>query len=285
MILQIDDDFDLDKIADSGQCFRWVKQDPVIAGVSGSGSCTYRIIAGERSLYVTSLGDGRYELDCTAGEYDGFWREYFDRDENYESIRSRIDPKQDPFLWEAAEREKGIRILRQDSWEMPITFIISQNRNIPAIRRSVELLAEACGEKRVDSKGQAYYAFPGPEAVAALHEDVLSDCRLGYRCKYIRAAAEAVAGGKIDLDALRDTDADTAMNALTKLYGVGMKVASCVCLFGLHQTDAFPVDVWMKKVLEEQYPQGYPYDRYSPFNGVYQQYMFAWYRHRGNVEL
>ena len=137
MIIQITDDFNPDRIADSGQCFRWEKRD------GGS----WRIIAGGSCLRVKTLGKDYYELDCTQAEFDGFWKDYFDLREDYQKIRGKIDSGRDPFLWEAAEHEKGIRILRQDPWEMLITFIISQNKNIPAIRRSVELLAESCGEK------------------------------------------------------------------------------------------------------------------------------------------
>jgi N-glycosylase/DNA lyase len=270
VVIKIEDDFDLDKIAGSGQCFRW----------SEVGNNTYRIIAGDSCLYIESPGNGLYELSCTEDDYNRFWFAYFDLGENYGSIRSRIDREKDPFLWEAAEAEKGIRILRQDPWEILITFIISQNRNIPAIRHSVELIAESCGEKKLDLKGLEYYAFPGPEAVSALTEQELSECRLGYRCKYVHAAAKAVSCGEIDLNHLSETDDVEAMDALNGLFGVGVKVASCVSLFGLHHTDAFPVDVWMKRILKEQYPAGYPFERYTPYNGIYQQYMFACYRHR-----
>ncbi len=270
MIVTITDDFDLDKIADSGQCFRWYK----IEGGS------YRIIAAESCLKIRALGDCQFDFDCTETEFENFWRNYFDLSENYQSIRGRIDREQDPFLWQAAERERGIRILRQDPWEMLITFIISQNKNIPAIRRSVELLAECCGRRLLDSGGEEYYGFPGPAAVAALSGEELLSCKLGYRWKYVHAAAEAVLSGKIDLDRLTDAEEERALSALTGLFGVGVKVANCVSLFGLHQTDAFPVDVWMKRVLAEHYPDGYPYEAYSPYNGICQQYMFAYYRHR-----
>ena len=279
MIIRIGDDFDLNKIAESGQCFRWTKQEPHTLSGLGAGNDTFRIIAGGSCLYITSLGDDRYELDCTDEEYRCFWQDYFDLRENYRSIRNRIDPKQDPFLWKAAEHEKGIRILRQDAWEMLVTFIISQNRNIPAIRRSVELLSEACGDKRTDSEGREYYASPTPAAAAALTQEELSACRLGYRCKYVHAAAEAVLHQKIELNYLQRADKEAAREALTGLYGVGVKVANCVSLFGLHHTDAFPIDVWMKRILKEQYPTGYPYEKYSPYNGIFQQYMFAYYRH------
>ena len=268
-ILHISDDFDMDRIAESGQCFRWEKTDPD----------TYRIIAGRACLYMKALGEGRYAPDCGREIFESFWQDYFDLGENYGKVRSMIDPEKDPFLFRAAEAEKGIRILRQDPWEMLITFIISQNRSIPAIRRSVELLAKSCGEKMTDQRGRSYFAFPDPEAVASLPEGELKACRLGYRCRYVKAAAEAVLKGEVDLPTLAGEDEKRTLEALTGILGVGVKVASCVSLFGLHHTDAFPVDVWMKRILEDHYPEGYPFERYSPWNGVFQQYMFAFYRH------
>ena len=126
---------------------------------------------------------------------------------------------------------------------------------------------------------QTYFGFPEPEAIAALSGEDLMACRLGYRWKYVLAAAKAVSAGDIDLNKLVTADEKTAMTALTGLFGVGVKVASCVALFGLHHTDAFPIDVWVRRVLADQYPDGYPYERYAPYNGVFQQYMFAFYRH------
>ena len=96
----------------------------------------------------------------------------------------------------------------------------------------------------------------------------------------MHAAAKAVDRGDIDLNELRTADDDTTVRTLASLFGVGVKVASCVSLFGLHHLNAFPIDVWMKRILTEQYPKGYPFEGYSPYNGIYQQYMFAYYRHR-----
>ena len=272
MIIQIQDDFDSERIAESGQCFRWTKTD----------GNSYRVIAKDQCLYITALENDLYELDCTKEEYSRFWHDYLDLQENYRSIRERIDPKQDPFLRKASEQEKGIRILRQDPWEMLVSFIISQNKNIPGMQRCVEFLAARCGERKTDTKGLEYYGFPDPEAVASLSEKDLTACRLGYRWKYVQAAAKAVLSGEIDLDGLIKADEETTIARLTGLFGVGKKVASCVSLFGLHHTDAFPIDVWVKRILADQYPGGYPYERYSPYNGIFQQYMFAYYRHKGN---
>lgn len=269
MIVHITDDFNPDKIADSGQCFRWTKTD----------DHTYRIIAGKFCLYITELADDSYDFSCSEEEYNNFWMDYFDLKEDYRSIRERIDPDQDPFLQKAAESEQGIRILRQDPWEMLITFIISQNKNIPAIRRCVELLVETCGERKTDIQGRDYCAFPTPAAISTLPESDLASCKLGYRSKYIRAVSESVLNKEINLSQLANANEKTTISELTRLYGVGVKVANCVSLFGLHHIDAFPIDVWIKRILELEYPSGYPYEKYSPYNGIYQQYMFAYYRH------
>ena len=270
MNLKIEDDFDLYRIADSGQCFRW---EDLSGGV-------FRVLNGAYCLYVESLGNKEYSFSCGDDEFKTVWWDYFDLSENYAGIRTRIDQEEDPFLWRAAQQEQGIRILRQDPWEMLITFIISQNKNIPAIRRSVEMICECCGEEKLDCRGKAYHAFPDPVSLAALGEKELKDCRLGYRWSYVHEAAEAVAAGNLSLEGLRNVNEEATIRDLMALKGVGIKVASCVSLFGLHHVDAFPQDVWVKRVIENEYPQGYPFERYSPYNGIYQQYMFAYYRNK-----
>ena len=205
------------------------------------------------------------------------WRKYLDMDTDYASLRARI-PHTDRALYQAAGAEKGVRILRQDPWEMLISFIISQNRNIPAICRSIRLLCEAAGEKRTDCLGEAYQVFPTPENVCALREEDLKACALGYRWKYVQEAARQVHEGALDLEKLAGKDLQETEKVLEGIYGVGPKVASCIALFGFHQLDAFPRDVWMNRVLKEHYPLGYPAEAYSPYNGVYQQYLFAYAR-------
>lgn len=268
MEIEINDDFDLRRIHESGQCFRW---EPV-------GERGFRIPHREACLRIEPRGERTWQLDCTAAEFDALWRDYFDLDEDYAHIRARIDPESDPFLFRASEQEKGIRILRQDLWETLVSFILSQNRSIPVIRRSIALLCRAAGERKIDRAGEAYYTFPAPEALSALSDAALADCRLGYRCRYVKAAAQWALEGGLDGAAFAGLSDEEAMAALTGICGVGIKVASCVSLFGLHRTDAFPVDTWMRRVLETEYPQGYPMERYRPYNGVYQQYMFACYR-------
>ena len=265
---KINDDFDLKLIADSGQCFRWTRV----------GEDEYRIIHREDCLYITRKKGNVYLFEFDGRRKGTDWEEYLDLGENYRKIRRRIDGEKDPFLKEASDEEKGIRILRQDPWEMLITFIISQNKNIPGIKKCVEKLCSMCGRKLKDVRGEEYYGFPDPKAIAALGGDSLKSCSLGYRCGYVSAAAEAVICGRLKLEELADADEDETIAKLTSVHGVGNKVASCVSLFGLHHIDAFPIDVWIKRILEQEYPEGYPYEDYSPYNGVYQQYMFAYYR-------
>ena len=268
--LRIEDDFDLEKIAESGQCFRWEALD----------GGAYRIVHRTHCVTVRPLGAGEYGFSCDEDEFGSVWRDYFDLDTDYRSVRGRVSRAEDPFLHDACESGRGIRILRQDPWETLVSFVISQNRNIPAIKKSVELLCEAAGRRMTDSRGGPYIVFPTPEEILVLSDETLAACKLGYRCGYVRAAALAVADSTLPLDALRGLPEPETVRALTAVRGIGVKVASCVSLFGLHHTDAFPVDVWIRRVLEHEYPYGYPAERYSPYNGIYQQYMFCRYRNR-----
>ena len=294
--LLIEDDLDLAKIAESGQCFRWERVTPDTDGNDlESGELCYRIIAGSDSIYVTDLGEGnfRFEWDGPGSDSKDVlphrWSDYFDLATDYQSIRAKVDPAADPYLWHASEAGKGIRILRQDPWEMLVSFIMSQNKNIPGIRRCIEALARLCGERCTDCRGEEYYAFPTPKAISSLTEDELAGCRLGYRCRYVQAAAKAVLAGKegtdtgsygIDLSALTDTSEEETIKTLTGICGVGVKVANCVSLFGLHHVDAFPIDVWIRRILESEYPEGFPFERYRPYCGIYQQYLFSYARNK-----
>ncbi|MCC6095461.1 MAG: hypothetical protein LIV24_10655 [Eubacterium sp.] len=263
MQVEITDDFDLKKIADSGQCFRWTRTEG-----------GYRIVAGGHVLEIGKIGDGQqFELNCSEDVYEQFWKHYFDLDLQYAAIRAKIDPERDPYLYKAAACGRGIRILNQNPWEMLITFIISQRKNIPAIRLSVEKLCKLSGNK-IDEDN---WAFPGPDRLASLPEAQLLGCGLGYRVKYIQRVARAAADGEIDFDRMAKLPDKDLRDELMKLYGVGVKVANCEMLFGFHRLDSFPEDVWVLRLLQEQYPDGFPFSLYRPYNGIMQQYLF-WYR-------
>ena len=273
MILTVTDDLDLCRIAESGQCFRW----------EALGDGIYRIPHAGHCLRIAALGGGRFDLDCTGEALTAVWRPYLDLDEDYAAIRRRIRKDRDPYLFAAAQAEQGIRILRQEPWEALISFIISQNKNIPGIRTSIEKLCALAGEEKRDRAGQPFFTFPSPEAVAALSEAELRGCALGYRAEYVLATARAGAEGRLDPEKLARIPEEEAIEELMGLRGVGRKVASCAVLFGLHRLNAFPKDVWIRRILEREYPAGYPFADYAPYNGVMQQYMFAYERHRNQA--
>ena len=271
--------FSIPQICESGQCFR-------LDAVSED---TYELLAGSRYLKIRirenlaeaagrdgnrkANSQGETILYCTQEEYDTFWKEYFDLSVSYSDYIGQID-EQDDYLKSAAAFGGGIRILRQDTWEMIITFILSQQNNIPRIKGLIRALSERYGKKCETPEGRAYYAFPCAKELSRAAEEELRELKLGYRSKYICQTARMVAGGEIDLDALKEMEYTEARTELMRLSGIGGKVADCICLFALHQMDAFPVDTHIKKVLELHYPHGFPFEKYRGCAGVMQQYIF-----------
>ena len=257
--------FSITQICQSGQCFRMNEME-------AQGGQRVSLVAHGRYMEILQSGDDIC-FDCTQEEYDTLWKHYFDMETDYAGIIAGIDAD-DQYLMSAAAFGKGIRILRQDLWEMIISFIVSQQNNIKRIRRCINLLCERYGEKRVSGNGTVYYDFPTPQALANATLEDLYACNLGYRSRYIHETASYVWQGCIDLDKLYDMDYIGAKDELLKLCGVGTKVADCICLFALHKTDAFPKDTHINKVLAAQYPGGFPFDKYVDCSGILQQYIF-----------
>lgn len=254
------DDLDIAKIADSGQCFRLIRTAPE----------RFTLTALGRVLSIDRLADG-IRLHCTEADFAALWRDYFDLDTDYAGFRAAVS-LHDRFLSRAARYGRGIRILRQDPWEMLVTFIISQRKNIPAIQGCVELLCRRYGSPL----GNGFFAFPSPRKLAAAQD--LSACSLGYRAGYVLAAARMVSDGTLDLQRLRGLEDGELLGALSSVPGVGPKVASCVCLFGYHRLTGFPRDVWINRVIDTEYGGEFPLERYAGFEGVIQQYMFYYGR-------
>lgn len=250
-------EFDIKKIADSGQAFRIVEESPGI----------WRTVASGRVL----------RIDESAPHIpEGFWSDYFDMETDYSLYRAAI-PKQDEFLTKAAQAGEGIRILRQDPWEMLITFIISQRKNIPAIRSAVEALCRLCGS---EIEGEDVRAFPSPEQLCSASEEALRACSLGYRVPYIMKSARMVAEAVVDLELCRELSDEELFDELLKFPGVGPKVANCVSLFGYYRIAAFPVDVWIARIIDQEYGGNFPLQLYEGFGGIIQQYMFYYGRFR-----
>lgn len=272
MIRQNIKNFDLAQICRSGQCFRMrAKTDRL-----------YSVIAGRRYLELEQRGE-ECVFHCDEEEFYDFWEGYFDLKNDYAAYIGRIAPD-DAYLQNAAEFGSGIRILRQDLWEMIVSFLISQQNNIVRIRRCVENICEDYGEKLVNGHGETYHAFPGPEALAGSDEDALMKCNLGYRSKYVVRTAKSIVSGELDLESVSRLPYREAREELLKLYGVGNKVADCICLFALHKLEAFPVDTHIGQALQAHYKDGFSMDRYQGYQGVLQQYIF-YYELMGNRAL
>ncbi len=264
MIIQ-NPDFNIRKIAESGQCFRLK---PVPSG-------GYVLVARGRVLRLTDTPEGAV-LDCTQAEFDAVWRDYFDIASDYAAIRAQADPG-DVFLRRACDFGAGIRMLRQEPWEMLVSFIISQRKNIPAIQYCIEALCSRYGEP-IESGGERFFAFPSAQTLAALDESHFLACSLGYRAKYVLAAARMVAAGTLNLSAIASCSDEALYAALLAVPGVGEKVANCVMLFGYHRLARFPRDVWINRIEEREYGGAFPTARYPDTAGALQQYIFYYAR-------
>ena len=254
-------DLDLEQTLDCGQSFRWTKQDD--GSFSG-------VAFGK---YVNISLDGTDMIIKNADEQDrGLWRGYFDLDLDYGKIREGISAIH-PVLTEAAKYAPGIRILRQEPYEALCTFIISQNNNIKRIKGIVGRLCESFG----DEIEEGVYAFPTAEKLASLTPEDLAPLRAGFRNRYIIDSAKKVASGEVDLDLCRTAGYEAARAELMKITGVGVKVADCTLLFGMHRIEAFPIDVWMKRAMEKLFP-GMTAADFGEYAGIAQQYIFHYSR-------
>ncbi len=251
--------FNLDRTLDCGQAFRWVKDQ----------NGFWQGIVKGKFLRAKQDGD-TITLYTTKKDFEELWYDYFDLNSNYQEICKLIS--KDPVLNTALKYGKGIRVLNQEPFEALCSFIISQNNNIPRIKGIIERLCENFGEKHPFG-----YAFPTPERIAKSSLEELSVLRSGFRAKYLLDAAKKVYSGEIDLDALKKLPIDAARDELTKIYGVGKKVADCTMLFSLNKKEAFPEDVWIKRAVKVLFGGEFPKELDS-VKGVAQQFLFYYAR-------
>ncbi len=257
-IIVSESDLDLDETLDCGQAFRWRR-------VPSDYDCTYQGEFLNSRLMISQKKKGEFIFhDVSEEEFLGTWNDYFDFETDYSELKRCFS--EDETLSKACRFAGGIRLLRQNSWECLISFIISQNNNIPRIKGIIERL---CG----------MYSGRFPEASELSEEtpETLSELRSGFRAKYICDAALKTSSGIVNLAEIAQMPIEDARVALKRISGVGPKVAECVLLFGMHRTEAFPVDVWIKRVLDEYYPEGFP-EYLSSNAGIAQQYLFHYIR-------
>jgi N-glycosylase/DNA lyase len=240
----------------------------------------YSLIAFDRYIELEQIEEDVISISCTEKDYNLIWEDYFDLKYDYGTIVDKLYAGSDEFLKAAVTYGKGIRILRQEPFEALISFIISQNKNIPSIKACIERICETYG-KRCEDKvhNVVYYTFPAPDVLADAKKEKLRALKLGYRDEYIIGAARTVASGEINLDILKKESHEYAIQALKGIRGIGDKVANCISLFGLHHIEAFPIDIWMKRVLSEYYQDNFNPEIYTGYAGIVQQYMFYYIRH------
>ena len=267
-------DFDLKHIFDCGQCFRWNK----------TNDGAYIGVAKGKALKISQRGDTVTLHSTSINDFNDVWRGYFDLDTDYGEIKKKLSS--DSVMREAIGYGGGIRILEQELWEATASFIISSSNNIPRIKGIIERLCALYGEE-IHYMGDIYYSFPTAEKLSQLTREDLAPIRAGYRDKYILDAADKFARGLFDSAYLRSVSADEAKKELMTIMGVGEKVANCILLFGLNHTDAFPVDVWIKRIMEYCYFDGEvtreevaqkAAEKFGSLGGYAQQYLFFYAR-------
>lgn len=254
-------DFDLDQTLDCGQAFRWKK-------IQTENVTTYEGFFLNRKLLISQDNSAITFHNTSEDDFLNVWSDYFDLSTDYSNLKHIFS--QDETLNKACNFAGGIRLLKQDFWEALCSFIISQNNNIPRIKGIIDRM---CSH---------YDCFPTAQMLANETVETLEFLRSGFRAKYIIDAAQKVASGLITENAIRNMDISQARTVLKSIKGVGPKVAECVLLYGLYRTEAFPVDVWIKRVLEKYYPCGFP-EFASQYAGIAQQYLFHYIRFADEV--
>lgn len=227
----------------NGQSFRWKQE------LDGS----YTGIVQGKVANINCVNGRLFIRNATVDDFHSLWFHYFDLGTNYAIVKAQLST--DPVLAAPIKFGHGLRMLKQEFWEVLASYIISARNNIPQIGRSVEAICQAY-DNHVAYRDRTFYAFPSPSQIVNLGEDVLTKINLGLtrRSVAIFSAAEAFVDNKIDVQYLKtEPDVDKARKVLQNLYGVGRKVADCALSFSGIRKDVFPTDRWMKRVMEKLY--------------------------------
>jgi len=231
--------FSLEHTLQCGQLFRWEK-----IGDHWYGVVREKIIKAKQKHDTLCF---QVSSNTTGSE---FIRHYFRLDDDLPCILSQIN--KDCVIKEAVKSVYGLRLIRQEPWECLISYICATYKNIPAIKRMIWNLSRKFGRK-IEFETYEFYTFPTPNKLASASLKELKSCELGFRAASVFETAKIIECGEFDFEALRKTDYVQAKKALMSLPGVGNKVADCILLFSLDKLEAFPVDVWVKRVVLEHY--------------------------------
>lgn len=270
-------DFTLSQILECGQCFHFDKLDEEV----------YEVVAFGRAVKMEQTDKVLRIYGSPMEDYEGIWKLYLDMDNDYGLIKQSVI-KADGALKTAVDEKSGIRILNQDFFETLISFIVSQNKSIPQIKQCVKNISHRFGDEVIGYNGEAFYVFPDVQRLHDATEEELRECKVGFRAPYIKNATEAVYSGAVTKEKLDELDIAQARELLMTIKGVGEKVANCVLLFGLGRREAFPVDVWMKRIMEQMYFDGkdtkkqdieaFAVNKFGDLGGYAQQYLFDYAR-------
>lgn len=269
-------DFNATHVFDCGQCFRFYQEE------DGS----YTGVAHGRVINV-SVGKDKLVIDNTTLEdFNNIWKKFFDLETNYGQIKSILN-EIDDTMKKSIEFGHGIRIIKQDEWETLVSFITSANNRIPMIRRAIEGISEKYGEYIGEYRGKKHYSFPPADKLKDLTPEDIKLSGVGFRAKYILDAANKVYDNTVDIYNLRNLSYEEAKKELMKISGVGPKVSDCILLFSMDKHNAFPIDVWVKRVMEYfYYPEGISNkeltvkadEKFGKLAGFAQQYLFYYAR-------
>lgn len=287
-------DFKLAHILENGQCFRWDRieeqNDSAFIGVVSNNvfkiSEKEKEILGNDNLEVIKLTDIYVETTMEETAAKKFLEEYFNLSENYEDIKKKYSENYES-LKKATEFAYGLRILKQDEFETIISFIISANNNIKRIKKIINNISMKCG-KKIEFEGKEYFGFPNIEELRKLKEEDFKSLGAGFRAKYLESTVNKIYSDNLEkyIEKLNNLSNKELEKELLNLKGVGPKVANCIMLFGFNRIDSFPIDVWVKRVMQEEFFGGEEVSnkKIEEFantlyeKGLAQQYLFYWRR-------
>ena len=267
---------DVEKTFRCGQCFRFEKVE------NSRHACEYAGVAYGRAFSVARDGTRLFLYNITADAFSSTYRRYLGMEEDYPSIwRSFADRTDLPYLQKAADVSRGLYLLRQDPWETLCSFILSQNNNIPRIKKIIAALCHTLGDP-IDARGMEAHGFPSgvaytfPSAcrMASAGAKALEPLRAGFRAGYLYDAACKVAESPDLFFSLAEAPMEQADACLRTIRGVGAKVSACTLLFGFGFYNAFPIDVWIARVLKNHFPPSFQPSSLGPYAGLAQQYLF-----------
>ncbi|QSX04813.1 DNA-3-methyladenine glycosylase 2 family protein [Sedimentibacter sp. zth1] len=275
LIISEQSDFEPKHIFECGQAFRWEKE------LDNS----YTIVANKRVINVSKLNDEIIIKNSNKEDFNEIWKDYFDIDTDYSQIKSKLN--NDDIMKKAIEFGTGIRILNQQEYEMIISFIISANNRIPMIKKVISNLSKKFGDFIQEYNSKKYYSFPSIERLANADVEKVAECKAGFRSERIILASQKIIQDKDIVYNLKSKTYDEGLEYLKTYKGIGDKVANCILLFSMKQFATFPVDVWVRRVMQTLYVPNTAKDleirkfaenKFKDLSGYAQQYLFFYAR-------